>query len=68
MKSPKNCPYSKSWQIEIWKLSRDFFLNMSAVCAVIDSVTTTYGNRTNNAEYLYDRAYSGIKPLISAKL
>lgn len=68
MKSPKGCKYSKPWQIEIWKLARDFYLNMSKVCDIIDAVTATYGNRTNNAEYLYDRAYAGIKPLISAKL
>lgn len=68
MKSPKNCPYSKSWQIEIWKLARDFFLNMAKVCEIIDNVTEKYGDVTNNPEYLYDRAYAGIKPLISAKL
>ena len=68
MKSPRGCNYSKSWQIELWKLARDFFLDMSAVCNIIDSVTMTYSNRTTSAEYLYDRAYAGIKPLISAKL
>lgn len=68
MKSPKGCPYNKPWQIEIWKISRDFFLDTSKVCRIIDNVTVKYSNRTTSAEYLYDRAYSGIKPLISAKL
>ena len=68
MSKRKNCKYSRNWQIELFALAQDFCLNMNQACEVIDSVSNNPAYAGKNAEFLYDRAYSGIKDLIGRKL
>lgn len=54
------------WSVEIRDLGKGFCINKSTVEQIIKTVRQKYHGRDNN--YMYDRAYSLLKPHIERKL
>lgn len=56
------------WFKEIRTLAADFFVNKATVERIIKDVRQKYHANKGNNDYMYDRAYSLLKPVIYGKL